>query len=77
MAAETDKATDQTKIKRECGRFRWQPDNRHVTATGWIVIGPDDTVVAWVSRLQDASRFGTWAEALLLHYLDKTPNVYG
>ena len=77
MAAKIDKATDQTKIKRECGRFRWQPDNRHPGATGWIVIGPDDVVVAWVSQLQDASKFGTWAEALLLHYLDKTPNVYG
>ena len=72
-----DKTTDQTAIKRECGRFRWQPDNRHPAATGWIVIGPDNVVVAWLPRLQDASKFGTWAEALLLHYLDKMPDVYG
>ena len=59
-------------VKHRYGRFRWQ----QCSACGWVVIGPDNIVVAWRDTLSEASRYAIGAEALLQHYLDGRPNVY-
>ncbi len=62
-------------VKHRYGRFGWQQCAEHPTC-GWVIIGPDNIVVAWRDTLTEASRYAIGAEALLQHYLDGRPGVY-